>query len=388
MNPENSGDERWLERIWFLLGIIVVGLVLAFCFLASSFCIIILLAALLAILVDPVVVKMEALGLGRGLASFLVVLGIVILCGALAYTLYQRADAFTNQLPTYSYRIRKALSPIINEVSSIEQNARDLKNPPDAGQIPEIRISETPDWSSFLARGVGSIWSATVIAAVVPFLLFFMLIRKSQMRLRFLNIFEGRIDAERFLRSLHGMVRAYVLGSLLVGAIMSVATCVLLLIIGLRGAVPLGIVCGFLNIIPFLGFVLATALALAAALLQFSTIGPFIAIAVMLPLLHLVATNLLIPRFVGSRLLVGPVAITVGMLFWGWLWGAIGVLLAVPLTAFIKIIADSHPSLIHLSNALACEPRPVPRWVRAGERTLQKVGPFLRPRVRPPKLGR
>ena len=49
-------------------------------------------------------------------------------------------------------------------------------------------------------------------------------------------------------------------------------------------------------------------------------------------------------------------AATIGILFWGWLWGVMGLLLAVPLTAFIKMVADLHPSLGHLSNMLALTP--------------------------------
>jgi hypothetical protein len=66
------------------------------------------------------------------------------------------------------------------------------------------------------------------------------------------------------------------------------------------------------------------------------------------------------------------------MLFWGWLWGIMGLLLAVPLTAFIKLIADSRPSLIHLSNLLTEDPRPIPRWARLGEYTMQRVKPYLK----------
>jgi hypothetical protein len=66
----------------------------------------------------------------------------------------------------------------------------------------------------------------------------------------------------------------------------------------------------------------------------------------------------MIPKIIGSRVSIGPVAATAGILFWGWLWGLIGILLAVPLTALVKIVADCHPSLIHISNLLAESPRP------------------------------
>jgi len=62
-----------------------------------------------------------------------------------------------------------------------------------------------------------------------------------------------------------------------------------------------------------------------------------------------------------------------------------GLLLAVPLTAFVKLIADLHPSLSHLSNVLALAPRPTPRWLRYGETALDRAIPYLRgrPGVKP-----
>ncbi|MGA9134565.1 MAG: hypothetical protein WB384_21390 [Candidatus Sulfotelmatobacter sp.] len=72
---------------------------------------------------------------------------------------------------------------------------------------------------------------------------------------------------------------------------------------------------------------------------------------------------------------------TPASLFWGWLWGVMGLLLAVPLTAFVKLVADLHPSFYHLSNMLALTPRPIPRWVRYGETALERAIPYLR--VRP-----
>jgi hypothetical protein len=75
------------------------------------------------------------------------------------------------------------------------------------------------------------------------------------------------------------------------------------------------------------------------------------------------------------------VAVTIGMLFWGWLWGFMGLLLAVPLTAFVKLIADSCPSLIHLSNLLTKDPRPIPRWASFSESTIRRFKPYLKGRA-------
>jgi AI-2 transport protein TqsA len=66
---------------------------------------------------------------------------------------------------------------------------------------------------------------------------------------------------------------------------------------------------------------LASIVPLLAATLQFSTAGPFLIIVLSVIPLHLLSANLLIPKFIGSRVDIGPVAATVGMLFWSWLWG-------------------------------------------------------------------
>jgi hypothetical protein len=132
---------------------------------------------------------------------------------------------------------------------------------------------------------------------------------------------------------------------------------------------------GFLNLIPFLGVVLASIVPLLAATLQFSTAGPFLIIGLTVVSLHLLSANLLIPKFIGSRVNIGPVAATVGMLFWSWVWGAIGLLLAAPLTASVKLVADCHPALLPISNLLAETPRPVPHWAQAGHATVTRAIP-------------
>ena len=80
-----------------------------------------------------------------------------------------------------------------------------------------------------------------------------------------------------------------------------------------------------------------------------------------------------------------PLLLFATLLFWGWLWGVMGLLLAVPLTALVKLVADLHPSLCHLSNMLALTPRPIPRWVRYGETIMGRAIPYLggRPGMKP-----
>ena len=376
-----SSSDKLLSRIATLLFVLVAGVLTVFGYYASSICITVLLAGFLAILFDPLVVKLEKLHLPRGVAAAGIVLLGMGLIGLLGYALYGRAMSFAEELPVYASTIQQTIEPISRKIQDFQQSAGNLtNNVHPTKKVPEVRLQESPTWPDYLVRGVGSVSGALIIAGVVPFLTFFMLCTKDQMAIRMDGLFSSRGDAARFITNLSQMIRGFVAGNLIVGSVMAVATTLVLRGVGMKGAIPLGIASGLLNLLPFLGLIASLALPLAAALLQFNTPGPYIVITLTILFLHVVSANLLIPKFIANRLSIGPVAATVGILFWGWLWGVMGLLLAVPLTAFIKLVADLHPSLCHLSNMLALTPRPTPRWVRYGETALERAIPSLRPR--------
>ena len=381
-----SPSDMLLRRIAILLFILVAGLLTVFGYYASSICITVILAAFLAILFDPVVVTVEKLHLPRGVAAAAVVLAAMGLIGLLGHALYGRAVTFAEELPVYTSKIQQAIEPISRKIQKVQQSAGSLTNDVQPiKKVPEVRLQESPTWPAYLVRGAGSVWGVLIIAGVVPFLTFFMLCSKDQMATRMNALFSSKIDTARFITTLNQMIRGFVVGNLIVGSVMAVATTLMLWGIGMKGAIPLGIASGLLNLVPFLGLIFSLALPLAAALLQFNTPGPFIVITLTILLLHVVSANLLIPKFIAPRVSIGPVAATVGILFWGWLWGVMGLLLAVPLTALVKMVADLHPSLCHLSNMLALTPRPTPRWVRYGETIVGRAIPYLggRPGMKP-----
>jgi predicted PurR-regulated permease PerM len=351
-----------------------------FGYYASSICITVVLAGFLAILFDPLVVRLETLHIPRSLAAASIVLAGIGLIGLVGYALYGRAMTFAEELPVYASTIQQTVEPISRRIANFQQSAGNLTNDVHPNKkIQEVRLQESPSWPDYLVRGVGSVWGALIIAGVVPFLTFFMLCTKEQMAVRTNGLFSSKIDAARFMTSLNQMIHGFVAGNLIVGSVMALATTLVLWGVGVKGAIPLGIASGLLNLLPFLGLIASLVLPLSAALLQFSTPGPYIVITLTILFLHVVSANLLIPKFIANRVSIGPVAATVGILFWGWLWGVMGLLLAVPLMAFIKLVADLHPSLCHLSNMLALTPRSTPRWVRYSETALERAIPYLRP---------
>lgn len=373
-----AGLKPPLERAVGLLSVVVVGLIVTFCFVASSVCITLLLAVFLSILFDPIVTRMERWHIPRPVSCSLGILSGMLVIGFIVYASYGKATGFLEGLPQYADRVRDAIEPLNQKIEQMQESAGKLTpEPKTPRRVQTVKLSEQPTWPSYLARGVGSVWGALIICGVVPFLMYFLLVRKKHLCSWFSATFGERIDVPTFLKRLSRMVRGFVLGNLLVGAILASVTVCVFLSIHMQGAVFLGILSGLLNSVPFLGVILASSIPLLAGMLQYNSIGPFLIIALTVIALHLIASNLLIPKIIGSRINIGPVAAIVGMLFWGWLWGVMGLLLAIPLTALVRLIADCHPSLTPISNLLAETPRAPFRWVATGGPVIRAI-PLLR----------
>jgi len=113
----------------------------------------------------------------------------------------------------------------------------------------------------------------------------------------------------------------------------------------LNYAVFLGPMSGFLSLVPYFGVVLAVAPPFVVGLAQYPDVAPLIVLLAGVVALHLIALNVLYPQIVGSRVHLNPVVVTLAIMFWGWLWGGMGLILAVPITASMKAICDNVSSL-------------------------------------------
>jgi predicted PurR-regulated permease PerM len=203
---------------------------------------------------------------------------------------------------------------------------------------------------------LGALEAVFVAATFVPFLLFFMLAAKRQVWHATMQLFPAteRTRVKQTLGEVTLVLRSYVIGTALVGLILVFASWMFFMSIGLEFPFLAALVSGSVNLIPYFGVVLSWFPPLIIGLKQFKHVEPFIGIVVMMTVLHLIAANLLMPALVGWRVRLNALALTVALLFWGWLWGPMGLILAVPITAVIKVICDHVESL-----------QPVGRWLSA-----------------------
>jgi len=138
-SPTDLLQSRLLSRIAWLLWVIVLVLLMAFCFFASSFCITLLLAAFLAILVDPLVTNLERLHVPRAVsAATIIVTGMLFFC-FLTYASYNRISDLVDAMPQYADQIRDAIRPLSQKIARVQETAGSLNPDPPRTQRKSLK---------------------------------------------------------------------------------------------------------------------------------------------------------------------------------------------------------------------------------------------------------
>jgi predicted PurR-regulated permease PerM len=360
------------------LRILAVGTVIGLLYVGRVFFVTAIFAAMIAMLLDPLVRLFMKLRLPRGVASFAVcslALAILYVVGVGVYT---ESIVMIDDLPAYSDRINQLIDSAAARAERVEQgvyhtlvpkrfqdpepeapSAAAAKGkrkpsltpslaPAAAPQVQEVRIHPEPTtiFSNF-SEYLGSFYNVLLMASFVPFLVYFLLSWSDHLRSRFLYLFEGedRNSAERAWTGVGKMVRAYVIGNFMLGVILSIASSLLFASVKLPYWLVVGPISGFLSLVPYIGLPLAMLPPMIAALPAGTAPALYLFIGASVALLHLFALNLLYPKFVGARVHLNPLVVTVALMFWGMLWGGIGLLLAIPLTAALKAVCDNVATL-------------------------------------------
>jgi predicted PurR-regulated permease PerM len=337
--------------------IIALGVVFAFLYWASSIVMTLMLAVLLAFFLDPGVVLLERIHVPRALGALIVLFVSIAAVAAVGYLLVNRAESFADAWPRYSAVLMRAAESVDRKVVAIERQVSITPPQQQAPQLqPTVSESELQQLRGWLLHGIGSITSSLLLWAFLPFLIFFMLAAKPRLWLATIDLFSdaARGDVRSALDDVNIVLRSYVVGSSLVAAILAAACWIFFWTLHLDYALLLAIASGLLNMIPYVGAVLAWIPPFLIGLDKWHSIGPFLIVAGVLSAFHILAANVLMPAIVGRSVHLNTLAVTISLLFWGWLWGALGLILAIPITATLKVICDHVP-----------EWQPLGRWLGA-----------------------
>jgi predicted PurR-regulated permease PerM len=272
----------------------------------------------------------------------LVVFGFAAVVGAATYGLAAPAASWLARAPETFTEVERKIRRLVRPLQSLEQAAAKVER---AAAGPTGR---TPAPVEVAKPGLVKRLTGTTAAMVggilsVIFLCYFLLANGPRFREKLADVIPRRGDrarVEEALQEIEVQLSRYLVLNAAVCVIVGLATWGWLTIIKMPNAPLWGVLAGVLNFVPYLGAVVTLAIIGLAALVSFDTLQqPLLAVGGF-AVVNLLEGNLLTPTLMGRKLPLNAVALFIGFLFWSWVWGVAGAILAVPMTVLIKIVCD------------------------------------------------
>jgi predicted PurR-regulated permease PerM len=338
---------------------------------AASVIITLLSSLLVAFALEPAVRFLrKRAGLPRPFASLVVVFVTVGLLYVLLYFAYAGSQALLSDLPLLAERVRtapvvQAITERITEANRVLEDMGRRLSPaapvlPGGRGVPMVVVKDALSWKDALFEGLGSVGSVLFSLSFIPFLVYFILAEKDSLTERTVRLFPGKEhEARHILGEIETMMQRFLVGNAIVAAILSAFTILVFWSVGLPYWFVLGIASGVGSTVPYLGVVLALLPGVVVGVVTFDSAAPLAIAAVAVVLLHLVAANYLVPKLVGGRTHVNATVSTVALMSFGWLWGGMGLLLAIPILAVTRTILENVEPLRRFGQWLG--DRPIPR---------------------------
>lgn len=194
---------------------------------------------------------------------------------------------------------------------------------------------------------------------IVMFFWIFMILGKTKFEERLKYAFRDRVKSvEKNLNSIDDQLQSYILLKTILSLSTGILYTIVLWLFGVDFAVFWGMLAFILNYIPNIGSMIATIFPLLISLLEYGFGLTVIMLAVILIGIQTIIGNILEPRFMGSRMDLSPVFVLFSLIFWGWIWGIVGMFLAIPIAALIKIFCSNIDALKPIAIVLGNQTKP------------------------------
>ena len=337
----------------------IFGLLLIYSlYFARDMAIPVVFAVILHFALEPVMRTLVRLHIPRVIAGLLVILAFLACVAGFAMTLSAPAADWIAKAPQSLSRIEDRLYFLKEQIGRVQDTLHQVeKIAAGTGRETAVVAVEGPGLSSSLFTGTRSILTEL---GTITVLLFFFLVSGDMMLRRFVEILPRLADkkqAVEITREIESQVSAY-LGTIgLINAAVGVATGVAAYLCGLPDPVLWGTVAFALNFIPILGPLTGVTLLFLVGLMTFDGVGHALLPAGIYLLIHLIEGEALTPMLLARRFVLNPVLVMVSLVFWYWMWGIAGALLAVPMLAILKIVCDRVRPLMALGHFLGGLPR-------------------------------
>ena len=349
-----AGAPRY-SRVGVAVGVLAVIALVAALYMARAFFVPLLIGILATYALHPVVDRLKACHVPRPAGAALV---LAVLAGSLSWIAFSMSDdaaAVIETLPEAARKLRQNLSAARTSGPTALQNMQDAANEiqgaaTDAGAKPGARVvavktSEPATWLRDYALAQSALlFTVAAQTPIVLLLTYFLLASGEHFRRKLVGLvgpsLSRKKDAVRILDEIDVQIQRYLLATLVSNTLIAVGTWLAFEALGMERAGVWGVAAGVLHFIPYLGPVLIALASGMAGFLQFGSLLGALAVAgaslVVAGAVGFLFTTWLQSRFAG----VNAAVLFIALLFFGWLWGAWGLLLGAPLVAIAKVICD------------------------------------------------
>jgi len=300
-------------------------------------------SVLLAILLHPVCAWLERHKVPRIGAILLSILSIFVVIFGLVYVVSIQIGSFAEELP----RITEKAEVILDQTLTMGERYLNVSRSQQVSEAKKYLINALSEGRAFLLNTLVTTTGAISTFILIPLYIFFFLLYRDFFRRFVHKAIKGVPNEElnSLLKKIYEVIQSYLSGLFLVILIVGVLNSIGLLILGIPHAIFFGFLAGFLILIPYIGILIGSVL---PALLSIVTMdSPWYALGVIgiMSFVQFLEGNFITPNIVGSKVSVNPLAAIVALFLGGQLWGLSGLILALPVTAILKVVFDTIPSL-------------------------------------------
>ena len=340
---------------------------------AQSVLIPIVLGLLLSYALSPLVGALERYHLPRFAGAAVAVLLLVGSLGLGVYTLSDEATAIVGTIPDASRRIRDRVTAQRRQnttiISQVQEAAKEIEKTADAAttapddarprgnQVQRVQIVEPAFRASdYLWIGGMGLFGFLGQFAMILFLVFFLLVTGDLYKRKMVKIAGPTLTKKKvtvqILDEINNQIESFIKVQVFTSVVVALATGFALWMFGVDNFAMWGILAGLFNSIPYLGPLLVTGGLALVAFMQFNDIARSVYVSGVAFAITSLEGFLLTPMMMGRAAQMNPVAIFVGLLFWSWMWGVWGTILAVPMLMMVKSVCDHVEDLQPIGELL------------------------------------
>jgi len=305
---------------------------------------------------SPIVNWMESRRIPRALGAGILMLSLLAALGTTTYSLSDEAVKLVESLPAAAQKFKQTiknrqgssastLDTVQKAATQIEQVAQETSGSVTSRGVMRV-IVEPARFNIKDYLWTGTIGLATLVGqlTVVVFLTYFLMVSGNTFRRKLIKLAGPSLSSKKItlqaLDEITGQIQRYLQVQLATSALVGVLTGLALWAIGLENAAVWGIAGGVLNLVPYVGSLVTATASGGVAFLQFGSINMALLVFGVSVVIHTIVGNLITPWLTSRASRMNPVAVFVGLLAWGWLWGVWGLLLGLPILMIVKSVCD------------------------------------------------